>query len=272
MARVKFSLEIPLPFSAVETWRGLTDWVDHGRWIPLTRVWITKPAAGVGLEFVARSGVGFLAINDRMRVIEQNPEEFSAVVEKFGRPLSGTAGFKIQPIGESCILQWFEDIEIKGVPNLVNRPLTFVTKLMFQLAVGNLKHKGLIAKPGRATAASSYGQQLQSIPQYYNLHLEIRPQDELHSPTLRQLVKEVLDAASQTLVTEVVVDYQTHADSTLLQVTIKTADRQTAHDLLDVIQPIKQQAILRKVGGDLTSARSRFGTIDLSAEIKNEGN
>lgn len=269
MAVVKFEIEVEFPFSAVELWQALVDWRDHARWIPATKVWITKPGVGAGVEFVARSGYAPLAVNDRMRVIESDPEKMRAVVEKFGTPLKGTAGFTITETANGSKLSWFEDIKIGFLPNFINRPLTFATKLLFQVAMWNLKRLGLKPRTPYTQPKTIFATTLAQTPQFYGLNLEVLPEVELNNKPLEHFLDSLLTAASLHPITHTKISYSHNTLSTRLEVSIKTADRLTAHKLIDEFAPIKHKHLLQSQGGDLESVHNRFGTVDFVATAPN---
>src|SRR2546430_1603264 len=71
---VDFRLERTAPLPLEEAWRRLTEWPRHGDVVPLTRVTVlTPPPTGEGTMFVARSGLGPLAFDDRVEVTVWRP-------------------------------------------------------------------------------------------------------------------------------------------------------------------------------------------------------
>ncbi|HYJ74105.1 MAG TPA: SRPBCC family protein, partial [Kineosporiaceae bacterium] len=67
----RFTAVVDTPAPPERTWKALTDWPSHGRWVPLTRVTVLTPSAsGVGARFVGRTGLGPLAVDDPMEVVE----------------------------------------------------------------------------------------------------------------------------------------------------------------------------------------------------------
>lgn len=269
MTRVQFDIEVEFPFPALELWQALTDWRDHARWIPATKVWITKPGVGVGVEFVARSGYAPFALNDRMRVVESNPELMRAVVEKFGSPLTGTAGFQIFTTETGSRLTWFEDIEVKYVPRFLSGPLTFATRLLFQVAMWNLKRVGLKPRTPYAQPKTVFATKLIQTPQFYGLNIEVLPDVELISPSLERFLNQLLTTASSHPITHTKINYIQSSLNTRLEVTVKTADRLTAHKLIEEFSPIRHKHELQSEGGDLESVHNRFGTVDFVAIAPN---
>jgi hypothetical protein len=107
------------------TWQALTDWPSHGRWVPLTRVRVLTPSAtGVGARFVGRTGVGPLAFEDPMEVVEWR-EPAPGVsghcrVVKQGRVVLGQAWFEVAERRGGSRVTWTEEVEI--VPVRLTRP------------------------------------------------------------------------------------------------------------------------------------------------------
>jgi carbon monoxide dehydrogenase subunit G len=270
MAKIAFELVLPMPFLAKDLWRALTDWRDHARWIPATKVWITKPGVGPGVEFVARSGVLGLAVDDRMRVIEQDPAKMRAVVEKFGKPLAGTAGFEIRDLGTTSELLWFEDIEVKYLPKFLERPVTIATEAMFKFAMQNLKRKGLKELGLRALPDTEIGRHLLNEPTYFGLNFEVTSAEELKSAHLFKFLKQALDIAARHPITVIKISFENLGIDSRLHLSIKTADRQSAHKFIEEFRPISRKHELQSLGGDLESVHNRFGTVDFTAIAPNE--
>jgi hypothetical protein len=119
------------------TWKALTDWPSHGRWTPLTRVRVLTPvASGVGARFVGRTGVGPLAFEDPMEVVEWR-EPAPGVpahcrVVKQGRVVLGQAWFDVTERPGGSRVTWTEDIEI--APARLTRPFGPLVGLVGRLA------------------------------------------------------------------------------------------------------------------------------------------
>lgn len=69
MAHVRFEVRYHFPVPPLEVWDRLVEWAGHGDWIPATRV-VVQPGhpTVVGATFTAWTGIGRLALEDRMRV------------------------------------------------------------------------------------------------------------------------------------------------------------------------------------------------------------
>lgn len=130
--------EVGAPAPAV--WATLVHWPNHGRWVPLTRVRVTSPAAqGVGATFVGRTGVGPVGFDDPMQVTAWRPptdtEPGLCEITKTGRVVLGDAWFTVTPTGPGrCEVTWSETVEVAGVRRL---PLSGpVSALAGRLAFG----------------------------------------------------------------------------------------------------------------------------------------
>ncbi|HVN13836.1 MAG TPA: SRPBCC family protein [Kineosporiaceae bacterium] len=117
----RFTAAVRSPASAERTWRVLTDWSSHGRWIPLTDVRVLTPSgAGSGARFVGRTGFGPLGFDDPMEVVvwrEPGPgvAGYCRVVKQ-GRVILGQAWFDVTPTPDGASrVTWTEDVEIAPV-------------------------------------------------------------------------------------------------------------------------------------------------------------
>jgi hypothetical protein len=117
----RFTVVVPSPAGVERTWERITDWPAHGRWVPLTRVSVLTPSPrGVGARFVGRTGLGPLAFDDPMEVVEwRDPapgEPGYGRVVKQGRVVLGEAWFQVaESGGGTSTVTWTEDIELAPV-------------------------------------------------------------------------------------------------------------------------------------------------------------
>lgn len=107
---VNFRLERTAPLPLEEAWRRLTEWPRHADVVPLTRVTVvTPPPTAKGTVFVARSGLGPLAFDDRMEVTVWRPptddEPGLVRLEKRGRVVTGWAEIEVRP-GPGAAAAW----------------------------------------------------------------------------------------------------------------------------------------------------------------------
>lgn len=131
-----------LPFSADAVYAELVDWVGHAEWVPLTRVEILKGDGGEGTEFVATTGIGPAALPDRMRVDALDPVSRTAQITKLGPLLTGSVTLSVTPVTEwTARVDWTEDIQVRGLPGLLSRPIGTAGRLGFERALrGMARH------------------------------------------------------------------------------------------------------------------------------------
>ncbi len=141
---VNFQLERTAPLSPDEAWRRLTEWPRHGDVVPLTRVTVVTPGPNrEGTVFVARSGLGPLAFDDRMEVTVWRPpaEEAPGLcrLEKRGRVVLGWAEIEVRPgPGGRARVVWREELRVRLLPGLFDGPLRAAARYVFGRAVNRL--------------------------------------------------------------------------------------------------------------------------------------
>ncbi|MGY1496485.1 SRPBCC family protein [Streptomyces sp. QTS52] len=145
---VNFLLERTVPLPLDEAWRRLTEWPRHASVVPLTRVTVlTAPPTHEGTVFVARSGIGPLAFDDRMEVTVWRPPTVDAPglcrLEKRGRVVLGWAEIEVRPGpgGRSRVI-WREELRVRVLPSLFDRPLAGASRYVFGRAVNRLLRMG----------------------------------------------------------------------------------------------------------------------------------
>ncbi|MFF4587622.1 SRPBCC family protein [Streptomyces sp. NPDC001388] len=141
---VNFQLERTAPLSLEEAWRRLTEWHRHGEVVPLTRVTVvTPPPAGEGTVFVARSGLGPFALDDRMEVTVWHPpaddEPGRCRLEKRGRMVRGWAEIEVWPgPGGRTRVVWREELRIRFLPSPFDPLVRTTARAVFGRAVNRL--------------------------------------------------------------------------------------------------------------------------------------
>ncbi|QFR01131.1 SRPBCC family protein [Streptomyces phaeolivaceus] len=141
---VLFRLERLSRLPADRAWQRLTDWPRHADVVPLTRVTVRTPSpTGEGTVFVARSGVGPLAFDDPMEVTVWQPPEGAAPgkcrLVKHGRFVTGWAEIEVRPYGDGASRAvWREDLRVRWLPRLFDRPLGRLARRMFGRAMDAL--------------------------------------------------------------------------------------------------------------------------------------
>ncbi|MFJ8162402.1 SRPBCC family protein [Streptomyces sp. NPDC096136] len=142
-----FSLERTPPLAPAEAWRRLTEWSRHADVVPLTRIEVlTAPPTHEGTRFVARSGVGPVAVDDVMEVTLWRPPAGGRPglcrLEKRGRVVLGWAEIEVRPEpgGRSRVV-WREELRIRFLPRLFDGVLIRTARLVFGRAATRLLRK-----------------------------------------------------------------------------------------------------------------------------------
>ncbi|GGU86463.1 hypothetical protein GCM10010260_19470 [Streptomyces filipinensis] len=142
MPTFSFARTAPLPLD--EAWRRLTTWPRHADAVPLTRVRVLTPEpTGVGTRFVARSGLGPLAVDDVMEVTVWRPptdgEGGLCRLEKRGRVVRGWAEIEVLagPGGRSRVV-WREELRVRFLPRAFDGVLERTARVMFGRAANRL--------------------------------------------------------------------------------------------------------------------------------------
>lgn len=147
MAKVLFTVRRELPFAAGVVFDELVDWKGHARWVPLTRVRILAGDGGLGTEFVATSGIGPLALPDRMRVDALDPVAMTVLITKIGPVLTGVVRLSVTATSPtSSRLEWVEDIRVPGLPRFLAPPVAAAARQGFQTSITRMA-KLLAAAP-----------------------------------------------------------------------------------------------------------------------------
>lgn len=113
-AELTVSVRIDAPPAAV--WDVVTHWEGQGEWIPMTRVWRTggRPGA-VGEKLTARTGIGPLAFDDTITVLQLDPPTYCEVAHT-GRVVRGLGEFRCEPDGAGTQFTWWELVAVPGGP------------------------------------------------------------------------------------------------------------------------------------------------------------
>lgn len=139
MANVYFTVTRDLPLPADVVFDELIDWKGHAHWVPLTRVEVLTGEGGPGTVFVATTGVGPLALPDRMRVDELDPVGMTARITKIGPVLTGQVLLSVTATGEATSrIDWIEDIRVPGVPQFLSKPLAAAARTGFRKSITRL--------------------------------------------------------------------------------------------------------------------------------------
>lgn len=104
-----FEIARTLPGDPARAFAVLGDLAAYGEFQPLTSITATPGPIGTGWSFVARTGLGPLAVVDRMVVTDWRPGEGFAI-RKIGPVLDGWAQVHLTPEGEGTRVVWREEI------------------------------------------------------------------------------------------------------------------------------------------------------------------
>lgn len=152
MARVHFTVRKSLPLPARVAFDELVDWRGHAAWVPMTRVVIESGDGGVGTTFVATTGLGPLALPDRMRVESMDSDAMKVTVVKVGPVLTGDVHLAVESVGDTaCTVLWDEDIRVPVLPQFLAVPVGAVARKAFEISIDRMAK--LAAKRVSARAA-----------------------------------------------------------------------------------------------------------------------
>lgn len=143
MAAIRFEVRQTFDSPARDLWDELIDWKGHERWIPATRVEVDPgDATAVGATFVAYTGFGRLSLEDRMRIVRCDWDEASSTgtceIEKLGPVLRGSAGFTVTGHDGGSLLNWFEDVRVPYLPQLLAPLVGKISAAGFRLGMRRL--------------------------------------------------------------------------------------------------------------------------------------
>jgi len=136
VANVRFRVTRDLNLPARAVFDELVDWPGHAEWVPLTRVVVESGDGGPGTVFVATSGIGPLALPDRMRVDVLDADAMTVRVTKIGPVLTGVVDLSVTSLGEQrCRLDWLEDIRVPVLPQFLARPVAAAARRGFETSI-----------------------------------------------------------------------------------------------------------------------------------------
>jgi hypothetical protein len=117
---VAFTVSRRTALAPDRAWAALTDLAEHGRHVPLTEVEVPDGGLVLGAEVVARTGLGPLAMADRMLVTALEPGRRLRLV-KTGRLLRGWADVTVAPEPQApggSLVEWTEALWVPGLRRL----------------------------------------------------------------------------------------------------------------------------------------------------------
>ena len=136
---VTFELSRIVSITPELAWQCLTDWQGHGDWIPLTRVDVDPADPD---RFTAWTGIGPLALEDRMRLVDQQVDGTvrRARIAKLGPVLVGEAQLSVSPglRPDTAVVQWLEVVEMPHLPKALAPAAGWIAKQLFTMALGRM--------------------------------------------------------------------------------------------------------------------------------------
>ncbi|MBM3689920.1 MAG: SRPBCC family protein [Actinobacteria bacterium] len=139
MARVHFTVRRHLPLPARVAFDELVDWRGHAQWVPMTRVVIESGDGGAGTTFVATTGLGPLALPDRMRVESLDATQMTVHIVKIGPVLTGDVRLAVEPVtDDSSDITWDEDVRVPLLPGFLSRPVGAVARKAFEVSIDRM--------------------------------------------------------------------------------------------------------------------------------------
>ena len=148
--RVVFDADVTLDMPIDRVWAELVDWGGHGRWIPMTRVEVDPQDPN---RFIAWSGIGRLALEDRMHATELSFDGSRGTchVDKLGPVLVGFAELTVTDTTGSGAtgggagtaprtrVQWHEDVMVPYVPKFLTPVVAKVSGLLFSVSLKRIR-------------------------------------------------------------------------------------------------------------------------------------
>ncbi|MBM4283558.1 MAG: SRPBCC family protein [Deltaproteobacteria bacterium] len=139
MARVHFTVRRHLPLPARVAFDELVDWHGHAEWVPMTRVVIESGDGGAGTTFVATTGLGPLALPDRMRVESLDATQMTVHIVKIGPVLTGDVRLSVESMtDDSSDITWDEDVRVPLLPGFLSKPVGAVARKAFEVSIDRM--------------------------------------------------------------------------------------------------------------------------------------
>ncbi|MFE3323755.1 SRPBCC family protein [Streptomyces sp. NPDC059176] len=141
MTAFRIGRTTPLP--AGEAWRRLTDWPAHAARVPLTTISVLTPGpTRCGTRFVARTGVGRMAVDDLMEVVRWEPPVAGGPglcrIEKRGRTVLGWAEITVREVSDGTRVTWAEELRVRWLPPAADGMLVRSGRRVFGRVVDGL--------------------------------------------------------------------------------------------------------------------------------------
>lgn len=148
-----FDLTRRVPSGQQETFDVFAAFRNHGDFIPMTTITADDGPIGVNWTFTARTGLGPLALIDRMEVsVWEPPHEFR--IDKLGPMVDGWAHVHFVREGSETRVVWREHIMVRPhvVGAAVGRVIDPLNRLMFSRALDKMVARAAKGAGGSAGA------------------------------------------------------------------------------------------------------------------------
>ncbi|OYO02407.1 hypothetical protein [Enemella evansiae] len=141
------------PLPPPQALAALFDLDAHTAVIPLTTVTHDGRGLRAGAEFTARTAIGPVGFDDVMRVLEWTPPAAGragrVLIGKGGRLLGGRIEVLIRPAGTGSVVEWRQELLVRGVPRGFDPVVARVGAAAYGTAI-----RRLLARGGRRTIAA----------------------------------------------------------------------------------------------------------------------
>jgi carbon monoxide dehydrogenase subunit G len=140
-----FEVHVDSDLPAPEAWRRLLDLRAHTAVIPLTTLAgdvLEADQLVDGSRFVARTGIGPLAVNDAMVVESIVPPTSRSAgtvrIRKRGKVVRGRIELRVVPTATGSRVHWSQRIGVRGVPRLLDPAVSRVARRAYGRALRQL--------------------------------------------------------------------------------------------------------------------------------------
>lgn len=137
-----FLVRVPTPLDPQRALAALFDLAAHTAVIPLTTLRHDGSALRAGAEFTARTALGPLGFDDRMRVLEWSPplpgRAGRVVIAKTGSLLGGRIEALLRPAGTGTLVEWRQELLVRPLPRWLDPLVAGVSAAAYRIALRRL--------------------------------------------------------------------------------------------------------------------------------------
>ncbi len=126
-----FMVQLDSTAGAERLWSVLTDFADHGRFVPATTMRTDAGEPRVGWGFTARTGRGTASVPDEMVLTVWDPPHRFRLV-KLGPALTGWAEATVVAVDGGSRLIWVEEVRPRGLPRPFGRAADVVARRAYR--------------------------------------------------------------------------------------------------------------------------------------------